>query len=175
MNQWLFFLILMCSLWACDPSHQETSQTDLSTKVDASPVDTFDLAQVYRFMDSSAYEVNDWISLDVDGDGLKEHVVKVVRKIDKKRGIFMEKPSGGWQLMGAGSQAISGGDDFRWMNQWRVWVKDSVPQNTYAASGDLKDVYMIPIRGQALELVQEEGKSVFIYWESGQYKSTTIE
>jgi len=175
MNQWLFFPVLMCSLWTCDSSHQETSQTDLSTKVDAIPVDTFDLAQVYRFMDSSAYEVSDWISLDVDGDGITEHAVKVVRKIDKKKGIFMEKPSGGWQLMGAGSPAFSSGDDFQWMNQWRVGVKDSLPQNTYTASGDLKDIYMIPISGEVLELIQEEGSSVFIYWKSGQYESATTE
>ena len=179
MNKWICFWFLVGGLWACDSSSQEATQSTIPTQVDtfadSTSTTAFDKTKIYKFMDSSAYEFYDWISLDIDGNGVEEHAVKVTRKMDQKKGVFIEKPSGGWQLMGAGTAAFTGGDDFRWMDRWQVWAKDSIPQDTYTASGDLKDVEMVPISGQALKLIQDEGASVFIYWKQGRYEWVSIE
>jgi len=65
-------------------------------------------------------------------------------------------------ILGAGSAVGNGGDDFEWMDTWRLYSKKG------AASGG--DATNVPhLHGDALLVGESEAASALIYWNGKRY------
>lgn len=102
---------------------------------------------------------------DFNGDG-KEDLAVVVR--DRKSGkvgiAFIHRNSDDIILVGAGIPMSDGGDDFRWMDAWYVYDRDSVPQSVVT-----QDPPPI-LRGDALEVIKSESASGLLWWDGTKYQ-----
>ena len=90
---------------------------------------------------------------DFDGDGRADVALLVQHRVTRKVGIvFMHRAGGLPQIVGAGTDFGNGGDDFDWMDSWKVQSR------TKARPVD------------AVLLERESSASGLIYFANGKYR-----
>ena len=62
-------------------------------------------------------------------------------------------------ILGAGTPVGNGGDDFEWMDSWRIYAKDYATCETSAPK----------LRGDAALVSKSEEASALIYWNGKRY------
>jgi hypothetical protein len=93
---------------------------------------------------------------DFDGDGRPDVAVLVERRDGGAQGIAMvHAGSQRAVVLGAGNAIGNGGDDFSWMDAWRVQPKDA------GAPGS---------RGDALHVEKREAASALVVWDGAAYR-----
>src|SRR5947209_5215326 len=66
---------------------------------------------------------------DFNGDGTIDVAVLIKQRSTGKLGIaIIDGVTNKVAILGAGTAIGNGGDDFEWMDSWRVYSKDSVPR-----------------------------------------------
>jgi len=113
-------------------------------------------------VDVSCYVSPCVLAGDFDGDGKADAAVLVVRK-DGKRGIAIVPARGQPSLVGAGHAVGSGGDDFKWMNQWELH-----PQGPVGQGADRRPPPRL--RGDAILVAQMESSSGLIHWDGKRFR-----
>jgi hypothetical protein len=99
---------------------------------------------------------------DFDGDGQGDAAVLVRERGSRKAGIaIVHRRTSQVFIIGAGTALSNGGDDFSWMDTWRV-VKGTVEQG---ATGELPPAF----RGAALWVEKAESASAVLYWTGTRY------
>jgi len=100
---------------------------------------------------------------DFNGDGKMDLAVLVNERATGKHGIaIVHGTTGRVIILGAGIGIGNGGDDFEWMDSWRVYSETRVAH----ASGDIN----VPrFRGDALLVEKSEAASGLIYWNGKRY------
>ena len=100
---------------------------------------------------------------EFDGDGKIDVAVLVTQRSTGKLGIaIVHGATGKVTILGAGSEIGNGGDDFEWMDSWRVFSK------TRAAHAEAET--SVPhLRGDALLVEKSEAASALIYWNGKRY------
>lgn len=116
---------------------------------------------IYRF----AFHVNPcYLRGDFNGDKVVDYVVLIKRKSDDKVGIaFAHATSTRVMVCGAGKRIGNGGDDFKWMDAWRVYPKGSTE----------KGVTELPppvLKGDAVLVKKLGAASGLIYWTGRKYE-----
>lgn len=93
---------------------------------------------------------------DFDGDGQPDVAVLVERRDSGAQGIaVVHAGSQRAVVLGAGNAIGNGGDDFSWMDAWRVQPKSA------DAPGP---------RGDALHVEKREAASALLYWDGAAYR-----
>lgn len=101
---------------------------------------------------------------DFDGDGRPDYAVLVRHPSSGKRGIaFVHGRDRSVHVVGAGKAAAAGGDDFRWMDAWRVF--DRGPVERGVAEGGPPT-----LRVDALHVEKTESASAIIWWDGKRYR-----
>lgn len=100
---------------------------------------------------------------DFNGDGKADVAVLVKERSTGKSGIaIVHGTTGKVSILGAGIGIGNGGDDFEWMDSWKIYPK------TRAAHA--ADETSVPrLRGDALLVEKSEAASALIYWKGKKY------
>ena len=100
---------------------------------------------------------------DFNGDGNADVTFLVTERSTGKVGIaIVYSTTGKVTVLGAGTAIGNGGDDFEWMDSWRVYSK------TRAANAPGEN--SVPrLRGDALLVEKSEAASALIYWNGKKY------
>ena len=100
---------------------------------------------------------------DFDGDRKMDAAVLVKERSTGKLGIaIVHGATGKVAILGAGIAIGNGGDDFEWMDSWKVYSK------TRAAHGP-GETSVPHLRGDALLVEKSETASALIYWNGKKY------
>jgi hypothetical protein len=100
---------------------------------------------------------------DFNGDGNADVAFLVTERSTGKVGIaIVHSATGKVTVLGAGTAIGNGGDDFEWMDSWKVYSK------TRAANAPGENS-VPPLRGDALLVEKSEAASALIYWNGKKY------
>jgi len=89
---------------------------------------------------------------DFDGDGRADYAVLVTNRRDGKRGILIvHQRDHSVHVIGAGHPLGAGGDDFKWMDAWRVADRS-------------------PSKSDGLVVEKTEAASALIWWDGKRYR-----
>lgn len=100
---------------------------------------------------------------DFNGDGKMDTAVLVKERSSGKFGIaVVNGTTGKVAIVGAGIDIGNGGDDFEWMDSWRVYPKTRARHASTESS-------LRQLRGDALLVEKSEAASALIYWNGKKY------
>lgn len=100
------------------------------------------------------------ITGDFDGDGKADKAV-LIQNAEGKRGIQFRLANGRRYVVGAGSPAGNGGDDFNWMDHWELH---------HGAMQQGADEMAPPkVNGDSVLLVKTESASGILYWNGSKF------
>lgn len=115
------------------------------------------------------FELSDFIIpfyllADFNGDKKTDIAVTVKEIRTGKLGIIVfHGDTDHYYVIGAGNIIGHGGDDFRWLNIWRVYMNDTIEPGV----GETKSV---ELRADAIFVEKSESASAVIYWTGTEYK-----
>jgi len=100
---------------------------------------------------------------DLNGDGNMDVAVLIKERSTGKLGIaIVHGTTGKVAILGAGVGIGNGGDDFEWMDSWRVYSKTRAAHTSDETSVSC-------LRGDALLVEKSEAGSALIYWNGKRY------
>jgi hypothetical protein len=111
-----------------------------------------------------SYRINPhYLEGDFNGDGKADVAVLLKERSTGKIGIgILHGATGKLTVFGAGIVIGNGGDDFEWMDSWRVYFKTDA---AYSAG----KISIKNLRGDALVVEKNESGSALIYWNGKRY------
>jgi hypothetical protein len=127
----------------------------------------------YDFFDSgslgSEYKLSLYINPfylegDFNADGILDVAALIEETATTKYGIVV--CHGGTKeyfIIGAGKYVGNGGDDYRWMDLWKVYREPTIEPG-------VGETEIIPLKGQAIWVGKSESASAVIYWTGSEYK-----
>lgn len=100
---------------------------------------------------------------DFDGDHKPDIAILVKRKTTGKIGIAVcHSSTNKVSFIGAGTEVGNGGDNFDWMDIWKVVPKATAAKQVGKAAARL-------LKGDALHVEKSESASALIYWNGSRY------
>ena len=116
-----------------------------------------------RGYDVSFDLIPSYLQGDFNGDGNIDVAVLVKQRATGKLGIaIVHGGMGNATILGAGTAIGNGGDDFAWMDSWKVYPKNRAAH----AAGEIS---VLRLRGDALVVSKTEAASALIYWNGKTY------
>ncbi len=103
---------------------------------------------------------------DFDGDKKQDYALSIVeRKTDKKGILIYHTGTKAHYIIGAGKQLSqgNGGDDYNWMDAWKVYVDKDVEIG-------VGETEKITLKGEAILAIKLESASGLIYWTGKNYR-----
>lgn len=103
---------------------------------------------------------------DFDGDKKQDYALSIVeRETDKKGILIYHTGTKTHYIIGTGKSLINGngGDDYNWMNAWKVYVSKTVEIG-------VGETEIITLKGEAILVIKLESASGLIYWTGKDYK-----
>jgi hypothetical protein len=131
--------------------------------------------EIYRFYDQpkirSAYAIRAdlnpfYLRGDFDGDQIQDCALSIVERTTGKKGILIyHTGTRAFYVVGAGKSLSGGkgGDDYDWMEAWKVYVKKDVE----IGAGEKEK---IALKGEGILAIKLESSSGIIYWTGKEYK-----
>jgi len=115
-----------------------------------------------------------YLEADFNKDGVIDVAVLVVEKSTKKRGILiMHGGKNQYFILGAGIKFGNGGNDFKWLKGWSLYVKNTAYETTFNKDGDMTGSKKISLGKPALYVHDlEDGLPTsggIIYWTGQKY------
>lgn len=152
-----FFLIVSC---------QDSKDNILDTKTQ---LPQWSLNYMDTQIDNEKYEVSDFINPiflvgDFDGDSIDDVAIAISAIDSDKKGILIiHKNANQHFICGAGNMIGNGGDDFKWMDIWKIYDKSELKPG-------MGETEIIPLKSKALFVKKSESASAVIYWTETEYK-----
>lgn len=114
----------------------------------------------------SKYQISDqlnpfYLEADFNGDQKIDAAVMLQEKSNQKSGIMIIH--GGaktFQVLGAGKEFGNAGDDFNWMDIWKVYRQKQIGNKSKPTN----------LLGSGLWVEKSESASAIIYWDGKQYR-----
>jgi len=103
---------------------------------------------------------------DFDGDKKQDYALSIVEKNTDKKGILVyHTGTNTHYIVGAGRSLSNGngGDDYNWMDAWKVYVDKEVEIG-------VGETTKITLKGEAILAIKVESASGLIYWTGREYK-----
>jgi hypothetical protein len=158
----LLWFVSSAAAWSAEPSDLDfVAASSLPTEL----VEYLRSSQGHRSYALSS-ELNPYyLHADFNGDGIRDVAVLVGEIATGKRGILiLHVGIGEHFVIGAGSTTGSGGDDFAWMDAWKVRPIGPVGQSAYVEEEPPS------LLGDALLVIKTEAASGLIYWTGRNYE-----
>lgn len=154
------WLWLLTSLLACAPAGTETNGEI--------PRETYLPPEVYE-TENDFWVGTRSLAADFNADGQPDTARTVI--LGGKRGLRITHGGTGERYqMGAGEPFGRGGDDWRWVDFWKL-VKDSITyRQTFGPGGDVVGEEPVSLAGPALLVGQYEAGGAVIAWQDGAYR-----
>lgn len=111
-----------------------------------------------------------YLESDFNGDGILDIAMFVIDKQSKKKGVLIiHGNSFDKFLLGAGQKFGNGGDDFSWMDVWKIYRKSTAEETIFNKDFDIEGSKTIQIKNTAISVSSSEGASNLILWKDGKY------
>lgn len=111
-----------------------------------------------------------YLEADFNADGNLDIVVAIERKKDGKKGflILHGQTKQAFQI-GAGIKFDNGGDDFNWMDIWKIHRNLNAHRLTFK-DGDIDGSETLKLKSAGIDVLKSESAGGLIYWDGGSYK-----
>lgn len=110
------------------------------------------------------------LSADFNGDGFEDIAILVKEKIAHKKGILIiHGNTFEGVVLGAGKAFGNGGDDFKWMEIWKLNDQKEVGLTTFSDNGDILGSENISVKNISIEIAPNEGPSNLITFSHNKY------
>ena len=158
------FLILI-SFWS---TFQVKGQTNVDTWLLEQKLPEWSLKAFRTFNAGNLYRLSDYINpfyleADFNGDNRPDIAMVVEQTGTNKKGfVIIHHGSPSTTIIGAGKDFGNGGDNFDWMDIWRVYT----PEKINPGVGEAKTVHL---RTKAIYVAKSESSSAVIYWNGTRY------
>jgi hypothetical protein len=137
-------------------------QDSPSENIPQSVKDLFKTSGFDKRFDFSSNLKPSYLKGDFDGDGKPDIAILVKQKTGGKIGIALcHSSTNKILIIGAGTAIGNGGDNFDWMDIWKVVPKAAAAKGLGRAAAALK--------GDALHVEKSESASALIYWNGTKY------
>lgn len=101
---------------------------------------------------------------DFDGDKKQDYGLGIVDRQTKKKGILIyHTGTKTHYVVGAGKALDNAGDDYQWMDAWKVYVAKEVEIGVGESE-------RISLKGEAILALKTESSSGLIYWTGNNYR-----
>lgn len=111
-----------------------------------------------------------YLETDFDGDSVLDIALFVKEKTTNKKGILIiHGQSFKTHLIGAGENFAHVGDDFRFLEVWKIYREKEVELTVFSDDGDIAGNKMKEINLPAISVASSEGTSNIIIWENNKY------
>lgn len=126
------------------------------------------------------YIISDYINpfyleADFNGDNKLDIAVAVEEKETTKRGfIIFHFSSQDNFVIGAGNSIGNGGDNFNWMDIWKVHRDTKVHEVTYKENSDIDDSRPVNLKNTGILVEKSESASGIISWDGKKYIWTQV-
>ena len=112
-----------------------------------------------------------YLEADLNGDRNLDIALIVKEKSTNKKGILIiHGNSYNKYLLGAGVKFGNGGDDFEWLEVWKL-CRDSVVYKTiFSENFDIEGSEPVKIQNIAISVAPSEGSSNIIVWNGTEYE-----
>jgi hypothetical protein len=157
--------ILCILLMLAHTAFARSRQTDppQTSAIPESAIRLFKTTGLDRMYEFSPHLKPTYLTGDFDGDGKPDIAILVIQKRSRKIGIAVCHSSTNKVLFaGAGTEVGNGGDNFDWMDIWRVTPKATAARKVGRATAAL-------LKGDALHVEKRESVSALIYWNGRRY------
>ena len=159
----LFFLVFLLTIW--------------NAYSQAGPTDTWLLEQklpewaasAFNAKAKTSYQLSDFINpfyiqSDFNGDSKTDIAIAVVQTGTTKKGILIfHQQQPGHYVIGAGKDFGNGGDNFDWMDIWKVYSANKIGAGVNAPG-------TVALKTTAIYVAKSESSSAVIYWNGSAYK-----
>jgi hypothetical protein len=157
--QIILWILLICSSGSLATGQQSTSD---ASNIPASVTQLFKSTGFERRYAFSSAMKPSHLKGDFDGDGKPDTAVLVKQKTSGKIGIAVcHSSTNKIVIIGAGTMIGNGGDNFDWMDIWKVVTKAAAAKHLGRDASALK--------GDALHVEKSESASALIYWNGTKY------
>ncbi|MBK9108673.1 MAG: hypothetical protein IPM92_10000 [Saprospiraceae bacterium] len=115
---------------------------------------------------SNQYQISDhlnpfYLEADFNGDQKIDAAIVVQEKTNRKIGIMIiHGGSKSYHILGAGKELGNGGDDFAWMDIWKVYRQKQIG----------KKLKPIVLSGAGIWIEKSESASAIVYWDGKGYR-----
>lgn len=122
------------------------------------------------------YKISDYMNpfyleADFDGDNKLDIAITIIEKNSNKKGfMIIHQNTNDYFIIGAGKDFGNGGDDFKWMDIWKLDRGKQAHELTYSDKGDIDDSKIILLKGDGIRVEKSESASGLIYWNGEIYK-----
>ncbi len=111
-----------------------------------------------------------YLESDFNGDQILDIALCVQEKESKKNGILIIHGNTlETYTIGAGNSFAHVGDDFKFLEIWKVYREKTVALTTFTADGDLLGAEEKPIKNDAISVSSSESPSNIIAFENDKY------
>ena len=154
------WLLLICISGSLEATSQQRAGD--SSNIPASVPQLFKATGFDRRYELSSTMKPSYLKADFDGDGKSDTAVLVKQKTSGKIGIAVcHSSTNKILIIGAGTMIGNGGDNFDWMDIWKVVPKATAAKSLGRTASALK--------GDALHVEKSESASALIYWNGTKY------
>jgi hypothetical protein len=111
-----------------------------------------------------------YLQSDFDGDGLVDLAVFIEDAKTRKQGILIihSKTRKSYQL-GAGIDFGNGGDDWTWMDVWKIYSQETADKTIFSSDQDIAGKETITLKNIGIEVAASESTSNVITWDGRKY------
>ncbi len=111
-----------------------------------------------------------YLEADFNGDSSLDIALFVKEKTTNKKGILIiHGQSFKTYLIGAGESFAHVGDDFKFLEIWKIYRENDVALTVFSDDGDIAGNKMIKIDLPAIMVASSESSSNLIIWEKNKY------
>jgi hypothetical protein len=111
-----------------------------------------------------------YLEADFNGDSIFDVALFVKEKTTNKKGILIiHGQSFKTYLIGAGVNFAHVGDDFEFLEIWKIYREKDVALTVFSDDGDIEGNKMIKINLPAIMVASSESSSNLIIWEKNKY------
>jgi hypothetical protein len=161
-------LLFSISLYGQDESYKDWVMTQRLPNWSILKLNDLKISDRYKISD---YMNPFYLEADFNGDNKLDIVITVIEKNSKKKGfIIIHQNTNDYFIIGAGTKFGNGGDDFTWMDIWKLHRDLQAHELTFKENGDIDDSKDLLLKSTAITVEKSESASGLIYWDGEKYK-----
>ena len=109
--------------------------------------------------------VPSFLEYDFKGDETEDIAIFVSKKSNAKQGVlFLFGEDDRMFVSGAGNSFGTGGDDFEWADDWKLFTESKTHETTFLDNGDIDGSREVTLQYPAISIREEEGSGGLIYF-----------